>query len=217
MQNLVVREKLNNFFADYPKLKYGRGHVVIPAYSLPAGVYLVKKGHVKQYILNTEGRELVVNIYKKGSFFPMVWAMTETINKYFFEVIDEAEVNRAPKDKMVQFLKREPAVMFDLLERLYTGIDGLLEQTAQNVMGSSKQKVVASLLLMGRRFGEQRGNKIMLKRYFSHKVWGQMSGTSREEVTRILADLRKIKMIDIDHKQLSLVDVNGLEKVLAEV
>jgi CRP-like cAMP-binding protein len=57
----------------------------------------------------------------------------------------------------------------------------------------------------------------MLKRYFSHKVWGQMSGTSREEVTRILADLRKIKMIDIDHKQLSLVDVNGLEKVLAEV
>jgi CRP-like cAMP-binding protein len=135
----TVAEKLTHYFSRTQLLKYPKGHVILPAFSETPGVYFVSSGLVKQYTLTASGQELVVNIYKPGSFFPMISVMTGGVNNYFFESLEKSEVYRAPVTETLDFLESHPDVLMDLTKRLYIGLDGLLQQVTYNAIGSTYQ------------------------------------------------------------------------------
>lgn len=214
MQDPEVYQKLLAFFGQYRSLHYPKGHVVLPAFSSPSGIYLVTKGLVKQYILIPNGQELVVNMYKPGSYFPMIYAMTGEKNNHFFEAVEDIEVYRAPITDTLDFLKREPDVLFDLTRRLYIGMDGLLQQLTLNAIGNTYQKVIATLVMAAKRFGEEQHGSVVIKRRFSHQEIGRISGTGRETVTRTLSQLKKAGLIQIDNKVITILDLKKLEEEL---
>ncbi len=214
MNSPKIRTKLDQFFTQYTRQTFPHGHILIPAFSTPAGAYYLASGHVKQYSLTPDGHELVVNIYKPGTFFPMIWAVTGYANNFFFETLDPVTVFRAPKDETIAFLKSNTDVLYDLLTRLYVGLDGMLVQMTQNALGDTRKKVVASLLMAGKRFGESKGATIHIHNHFTHKEIGLLSGTSRETVTRTLSQLEKENLIAFDHKTIILLSLAKLEQIL---
>lgn len=216
MKDLALQQKVIEFFANYTRQVFGPRHIIVPAFSQPSGVYCVKSGHVKQYSLTPEGNELIVNIYKPGAFFPMIWAVTDRPNNYFFEAMDEVVIYRAPKEEVLRFLQSEPDVLYDLCKRLYIGLDGVLQQMTFNSVSDVRKKVVATLLMLGKRFGTIAENTIIVDMYVTHKEIGLFSGTSRETVTRMLHQLHEEGLIEIKHKQLTLLDVKKLEEVLVQ-
>ncbi len=208
----VVAEKIESFFAKYPQRHYHKGQILIHAHDEPDHVFHLLEGKVKQYDISYRGDEVVLNEFKPPAFFPMSYAMNRTPNVYFFEAETDVELQSAPIDDAVNFLKANADVTYDLLSRVYRGTDGLIGRIAHLMAGSARSRVLYELLIECRRFGEPRGHGMAVS--VSESDIGAHAGLARETVSREIHKLKDEGLISIIKKE---IWVNDLELLAASV
>ena len=98
---------MKNFLPSLSIKHTKKKELLIRADDDPSGIFYLKKGFVREYAITKKGDELVVNMFKPVSFFPMSWAINNTPNMYFFEAVTDLRVWRAPKDKALAFFKNK--------------------------------------------------------------------------------------------------------------
>lgn len=87
-----IKKKLDNFFFSYKSLSFKKRDVLIRGDKEPEGIFYLKKGYVRQYTVSSTGKEKSVNIFKNPSFFPMIWALAEVENNYYYEAMSDVQV-----------------------------------------------------------------------------------------------------------------------------
>ena len=205
-----VQKKLNSFFEKYTQVNGKKGDIFIHAEEAPVGIFYLQKGLVRQYVITPKGEELTVNIFKPPSFFPMMWAINDTANDFYFEAMEDVSLWRAPKNQTLDFLKSDPMVAFDLLSRLYRGIDGLLARLTYLMSASSRAKIIFTLLNMHYRFGKN-------DKHITHKELAAISGTTRETFSRELKKLEHEGIVETHNGVISITSVEKMEDVLARI
>lgn len=210
--NSSVADTVAGFFAQYPKRSYAKGQLLIHAGEAPSAIYYLVSGKIRQYDISYRGDEVVVNIFKEGAFFPMLWAITKAENRYFFAAETTVELRVAPKEDVLAFMRANPDVMYDLLTRLYIGIDGLLGRMAHLMAGSAKSRVMYELIVECRRFGKAQADGTCLVRLTEADLAGR-AGLSRETVSRELQKIAHDGLVTLQRGGL-LVQVVALEEKL---
>lgn len=199
-----VQNKLEKFFSKYKFIKYKKGEIILRAEDPPSGIFLLKEGIVRQYAISPKGDYLTLNIYRPVSFFPVAFFINNSQNNYYFEAMTPAFLWRAPGEEFLKFIKKEPAVMFDLLKRIYTGLEGLFSRMENLMVGDVKSRLLVELLIYARRFGikANKGTAINLK--LTQKDLAAQVGIARETVGRIMKDLKNEKLISLRGRKLIL-------------
>lgn len=211
--NTVVGKKIESFFAKHKHNFYKKGEVFIRASYDPTGVFYLQSGYVKQYIISKKGDEIIVNIFKPPSFFPMSWAINNTSNSYFFEATTPIDVWRAPREEVVTFIKNNPDVLYDLTSRVYTGTDALLTRMVYLMSGSAYLRLIAELIISAKRFGKKGAhNSYTIK--ISEKDIGCESGMTRETVSREIKILKNKNLVTLKKNILIIHDFGDLENEL---
>jgi len=213
MDNLIAK-KLEAFFTQFRHQQYKKGEILIRADDNPSGVFYLKKGYVKEYAISKKGDELVVNVFKPISFFPMTWAINDTSNTYYFEAMTAVDVWRAPREKTIEFLKSEPEVLYNLTSRIYKGLDGVLTRMTYLMAGNAYARVVTELIIQAKRFGEKNG--ILVKLVFSETDLAAQSGMTRETVSREVKILKEKGLVEFNKRILVIKDLRKLENELLE-
>lgn len=205
-----VAIKIDDFFGQYRTRKYSKGQVLILNEDEAQYVYQLVSGSVKQYDVTYRGDELILNIYKAPSFFPMSLALNKTPNPYIYEAATDIEVRQAPADEAVQFLKDNPNVTFDLLKRVYRGIDGLLGRVAQLMSGSVKSRLMYEIVIECSRFGECDKNGNCTIR-LNESDLASRAGLSRETVSREIHKLSEEKLLKLANGKIIIFDFEGFQ------
>lgn len=205
----AVAKKLNEFFGTYKIREYNKREIIIKPYDPPKGVYFLKSGLVKMYTISKKGEELILNIFKPNSFFPASWVVNESENLYFFETVNKVKLTIAPKDKTYIFLKDNPDIVFDLLQRLYKGLDGILTRMSYLMSGDAYSRLIAELIIEAKRFGTKPKNKqITLK--MSERNLSEETGLTRETISREIKKLKAKKLIKLKGKKIVIENVDNL-------
>ncbi len=205
-----VRTKVENYFDGGKKLFFKRGEMIIRAEEQPLGVMYLKSGIVKVYTISSKGEEVVVNIFKPGSFFPMSWALNDRKNNFFYEALTEVEIHRCLRDETVTFVEKNPDVLLDLLKRVYSGLDGVLERMSYVMGEDAYERLISEILISVKRFGEKVGeDKYLL--HFSEKDLAAQTGLTRETVSREIKKLKTKNLITINKDQTMTVVLRGLQ------
>lgn len=209
-----IAQKVDSFFRQFKHQLFKKGEVLIRADDEPSGIFYLQGGHVKKYAISEKGDEVVVNIFKPISFFPMSWAINNTHNTYFYEAITIVEVWRAPKEDSIEFLKQNSDVLYNLLSRVYKGTDGLETRMTYLMLGSAYDRLISELLISARRFGDkvESGRSIRIK--ISEKDLATQSGMTRETVSRELKILKEKKFLTFNKGELIILDLEELEQQL---
>lgn len=211
--DILVNQKVENFFSQFKHQSYKKGEILIRAEEDPSGIFFIQKGTVKQYTISQKGEELVVNIYKPLTFLPMSWAINQTPNKYYFESLEELEVIKAPKEDVVNFLKQNTDVTFDLLSRVYRGLDGVLTKLVALMDGEAHGRLVNELVILAKRFG-QGTNFQNIEINSSEKDLANQTGMARETVSREIKILKDKGLVEFNKNQLIIKDLLKLEQEL---
>lgn len=198
-----IAEKLETFFTKHRHQIFRKGEILVRADDDPAGVFYLKEGIVKEYAISKKGDELIINVFKPIAFFPMSWAINNTPNQYFYEAITELNVWRAPKDRVIEFIKTNPDVLYDLTSRVFKGIDGMLTRMTYLMSGNAYARLVAELIIHAKRFGI--ANRI------SEKDLAASSGMTRETVSREMKILKDKGLITFNKNILLIKDLKKLE------
>ncbi len=210
-----VATKIEKFFAGYRSRKYEKGQILILSGDPADFVYHLKSGRVKQYDVTYRGEEVVLNIFKPPAFFPMALAINKTPNNYIYEAETDIEIQQAPADEVVRFIKDNPDVTFDLLSRVYRGVDGLLSRMVYLMASSANKRLILELLIEAKRFGEtlpNGGTKISI----SEKDLGTHAGLSRETVSREISKLKNDGLIERNKNGIVIANLINLEAKLGK-
>ncbi|MBI2034291.1 MAG: Crp/Fnr family transcriptional regulator [Candidatus Levybacteria bacterium] len=213
MKTKSVYEKIDAFFTKHKYQTYKKGEILVRADDDPAGIFYLKDGIVKEYAISEKGEELVVNLFKPPSFFPMSWAINDTPNTFYFEAVTVANLFRAPKEDVIVFLKSNPDVLFDLLARVYRGTDGILTRLIYLMSGGSKGKLITEILIHAKRFGKTKKNGVVIVA-ISQKDLASQIGVSRETVNRELKILREKGVVRFNRGLLTITDLDVLKNEL---
>ena len=197
----------------YKKVSYRKGEYVIQAEEEPAGIFYLKKGFVKMNSIFENGSELTLNIFKPGSFFPMTWALGETNNTYFYQAMIDTQVLKAPKEKVLEFVKNNTDIFYDLVKRILVGFDGLLHNTQHLLYGNSESRVASAILIGAKRFGKvYKNGNVEIKLPLTHQDIAGLAGITRETTTLALKKLRKKGIITQQVRKFIVKDMDELEK-----
>ncbi|MBI3380113.1 Crp/Fnr family transcriptional regulator [Candidatus Gottesmanbacteria bacterium] len=140
----------------------------------------------------------------------MMWVLNDTPNNYYFEAAAASTVFIAPKEKVVAFVKNEPEVLYDLTQRLYKGIDGLLKRMEYLMSGDAFRKLVIILLISKQRFSfSDKKSTISIK--LTHKDLASQAGISRETVSREMKKLEKKGVISYYKNYITIRNLEKLE------
>ena len=206
-------DQLVGFFKQYKSLNYKKGEMIIHAYDQPGGIYYLDTGYVKMNSILANGEELNLNIFKPGSYFPMVWAIAEVENVYSYQTMTEVVIYKAPKAELLAFLKDTPEILYDLTRRILLGMDGLLTNIQYMLFGNAYSRIASALLLCAKRFGEKKQNgTLSIELRLTHQDLANIAGLTRETTTLAVAKLTEKKIIKQEQGLFIIYDIEKLSQ-----
>lgn len=210
-----IADKVKAFFEKYPKRTYPKDQIIVFGGESPDKVYYVVSGKISQYDISYRGDEIVINVFKPPAFFPMTWAINKSPNVYFYKAEEDTVVYTAPPNEVVLFLKENPDAMFDLLSRLYRGVDGLLGRMVHLMSSSARSRLIYEIITECRRFGKKVApNSYSITLHESDLA--ARSGLARETISREMKHLKTQGLISFKDRLIIVHDFKVLKQKISE-
>jgi len=193
----MIESKIKSFFKKYPSVIYEKHDVIIFAGEKLGSAYFIESGIVNMYDISDRGNRSILNTYKPGAFFPMSNIINDVEPIYFFEANEKTIIRKAPALDVVDFLKNNNDILYDLLSRTYKGTDGLLSKLSELMQGDITSRVLNELVICAARFGsvdDELG--YVLNQKMTEIDLSERTGLARETVSRSVKKLKEEKKID---------------------
>lgn len=200
-----VADKLRDFFADYKKQNFKKGQVIIDPSMPTSGLYFLESGRVQQTAISNKGDDLAINELHDPALFPMGWLLNSTPIAHYYISKSPVVVRCAPAALALAFIRQNPDVVYDLLQRIYKGLDGYFLRMESLLAGTARVRLVAQILIHFKRFKQARITEAEL---------ASQSGITRETVSRLLSNLKNQHLVILEKGILSVPDLEKLEAVI---
>ncbi len=199
--------------ATYPK-----GAILFVEGQEPRGVFILCNGRVKLSASSAEGKALILRIAEAGE----VVGLPGTISGKAYEVTAEAlepiQANFVARDAFLKFLRENGEVALRVAEIL----SDIYHATYQEVRylglsGSAAGKLARFLLDRVEGVSAKHGESTAPARAvltLTHEEIAEMIGASRETVTRVFADFKKKKFVEVHGSTLIIRDQASLQKIV---
>ncbi len=212
MSETAFFEKLDSFFKHAKLFTYKKRALILHPNDTPSSVFYIKSGYLRVYRISEDGEELTLTILKPKDFFPLTYGISNPINYYYLEAITPLELWRLPHEQFLHFIKNNPDVLYELTTRILIRFDGVLTRMEYLVFSNAFIKVVTTLLICAKRFGEKVGNDIIVKVPLTHRDIATLVGITRETTSLEMKKLEKLGFLGRVGRLFVLKDVKKLEE-----
>jgi CRP/FNR family transcriptional regulator, cyclic AMP receptor protein len=176
--------------------KYDRGELVFSQGAAADAVFCILCGEIKLTAVSPQGKEAVIAILPKGSFFGIDCVAGRRLRTATATAVQPCKVLRLPKAQMLSLVHNQPEfaeIFIDYLLLRYLR----LEEDLLDQLFNSSEKRLARLLLLLAHFGEESEPLPAVK--ISHETLAEMIGTTRSRVTFFLNRFRRQGFIQYDN------------------
>lgn len=207
MEDLIEMEQLT-LITTFPKNTF----IQTPE-TFSEGLYFVKKGKLRLYKVNAQGKQFTSDILNEGNVFGEMDIISFGTRENYIETIEESHICLMNKERFENFLIQRPRFMMTLLKVLSNQIIGMSRLTQNLALGKLHDKVLYALMKLSDQFGLT-GNNEYYKIDFplSHQEIANLVGATREAVTMVLQELVKEEVIQTGFKTIYIHRKKLLER-----
>ena len=174
--------------------EYRNKQVVFSQGDAADAVFYIQSGKVKLTVVSTRGKEAVIGVLDRESFFGEGCLAGQPLRMATASVIQPSNILRVDRATMVRLLHKEPefAEMFTayLLSRNVRIEEDLVDQ-----LFNSAEKRLARILLLLAHFGKESKPEPLVPQV-SQETLAAMVGTTRSRVSHFMNRFRKMGFID---------------------
>ena len=204
--------QIKSFFNDYKDHHYKKGQVILRSEDVPQGVYYLKKGSIRVFIVTEDGLELTINLLHPSSFFPMSWAILNTPNNYFFEAMTDVETSRAPLQDFLDFIHKDVKSISEINKIILYSLNRALLRLQYMVLGNARERVANVLLMLGGRMGTKKKNGKAVAFPITQQQIANLAALTRESVGYELKQLAKEKLISRKYRNCTINNTKLLQE-----
>lgn len=194
---------------------YPKGAVLFAEGEPARGVFIICSGRVKLLTRSLEGRTMILRIAEAGE----VLGLSSTVGDRTYEVsgetLEPCQINSVRRDDFLRFITRHVDACMHSAQSLAASYNAAQREVRTLGLSSTTAERLARLLLDWSEHAETPKGEIRFQVLLTHEEIAEMIGTTRETVTRSLADLRKKKILEIRGSTYILNDRPALEAMVS--
>ena len=168
---------------------YNKDNVIILAEEEGDALFVIRKGQVKVSIVSEDGREVILSLLREGDVVGELSILDGKPRSANVVATEESELIMLRRSDFLQLLIKVPRIAVTLLEELASR----LRKTDRKIEGLAlldvTSRISETLLGLASESGVETDDGIILKDRPTHQQLANMSGTTRETVSRVLKRL----------------------------
>lgn len=178
----------------------------------PAGpVHLVVSGRVKILLSNDEGREVIVSLLGPGGIFGLTSALDGEGQPGTAMTIERSTIARFNGDAFLRWTAGSAGAQTALVRELTRRIRELHARIGAHVLMSARDRLLDTLLeIAGTEGAAEPGNECVTFTRPTHRELANRIGSSREVVSRLLAELRDSDVLETEDGRVLRVPLSAL-------
>jgi CRP/FNR family cyclic AMP-dependent transcriptional regulator len=193
---------------------YPKGATLFVEGQAGRGIFILCTGRVKLSISSLDRRTLIVRLSEPGEVLGLPATVTETPYELTAEVVEPTQANFVSKEDFLNFLREYGDVAVRVAQQLgQTYHRAVAEMRTIGLSRSAEEKLARFILDLTAGHKSEKG-AVKTKFTLMHEEIAQMIGTSRETVTRVLADFKKKNLLMVKGSTLTLLDRAALRKLV---
>lgn len=160
-------------------------------------LYFVKKGKVRLYRLNEQGKQYTMDILSEGNIFGELGHVSLGTRGLFIETLEESEICMMDKERFERYLLQRPQFMLNMIQAISERLSHMSSLAQHLALGKLHDKIIHVLVELCQRVGvqDEAGEYKRIKMQLSHQEIAHLVGASREAVSVALKELAETGII----------------------
>ena len=169
-------------------------HTIFAQGDAADAVFYLQSGKVKLTVVSKQGKEAVVAVLERGSFFGESCLVAQTVRVATATALEDSSIVRIDKDAMLRVLHEETSFAELFINYLLTHTLRVEADLVDHLFNSSEMRLARLLLLMAN-FGKEGKPETVIAK-ISQETLAEMIGTTRSRVSFFMNRFRKLGFID---------------------
>ena len=205
----LVDEQIQWLAAIVEKRKYSRGKVIFTEGEEATGLYVLHTGRVKIYKLSSEGKEQILHIFGPGEPFGEVAVFAGGQFPAYAETLEVSETLFFPRKKIVELLTKDPSMAMNMLAMLSKRLKYFTQLVENLSLKEVPQRLAAYLLVLA----TMKDKRDTVELDIAKGQLASLLGTIPETLSRILNKMTIQGYIEVEGRQIKLLDRQSLENI----
>jgi len=198
---------------ELTRMEFVKNEFLFKENSFSKGIYIVRKGKIKIFQTNSDGKQSIVYIYKKGDFFGYRPILADEPNPVSAVAIDNVVVSFISKELFLSTLSKSSTLAKKLLINLTKEFSVWINKMTIFSQYAVKERVAMSLLILNKVY-EREGIK---SKYTIIKLnrddFAGFVGTAKETLVRMLRYYKDEKIIETKGTSIIILKPKLLEQI----
>lgn len=209
--HLLLRETHASNIRELNSL-HRRGSVLFAQGEPAHGVYILRTGRAAVSISSSEGRIVILRIAQPGDLLGVNSVLQNATYDTTVKTLEPCRVDFIPRREFIELVGNNTGAVA-VMKLLSRELAELTDRASSLLLPQKARARLAQVLLQCSK--EPGGNNCrarVIDKVLTHEQIAQMIGSSRETVTRLLADLARRQIIGTTSDSIVIRDLAGLEE-----
>ena len=210
--NVLSEGEYASLFSHQSNLQYGKGEVVFREGTVPSGIFIIRKGKIKKYKTDRDGREQIVYVAGEGELIGYHAVLSEERYPDSAATLEQSLLSFIPKEDFLDILQRSPDFSHRLLKALsheFTVFTNSLSVFAQR---TAHERLAITLIVLREKFKEGLSKDEEPILNISRADLANMVGLATDNVIRLLKEFKSEGIIETNGRKIRVINISLLVK-----
>jgi len=203
------KEETKGLISKLIRKEYEKDEFLFRQNSYPKGIYLVKRGKIKIFQTNLDGKQTIVTIYKKGDYFGHRPLLAGEVQPVSAVSLTSAVVSFLPREEFFSQLSSSPEFSKSLLVNLSQEFSIWVNKSSAFSQFSVKTRTALSLLILANIYQRDTSDKSIVIN-LGRDDFAAFVGTAKETLVRMLRQFKDEKIISSFGSKITLLRPKAL-------
>lgn len=175
------------------------------------GIYLIVSGRAKVYKIGPEGKQYILRLANPHEVLGLESIFTP--DPYFsstVEMVEDGSAQLIEKEVIFNLLAKDHRIAVTMMSLLATQLISGDDERVDLAQRAVRERMARLLITLSHSYGVKTKDRTRLALKLSREDIAEMIGTAAESATRLLSEFREEKIIEIDGKDIVVLDETRL-------
>ena len=206
-------EDLELLMANSTEQIYHKGEIIFRENAFPTGIFFVKQGMVKKYKTDIYGKEQIIYVANKGELIGYHALLAEDRYPDSASPLENSRIVFIPREDFLNTLQRSDVLNKRLLKILSHEFAVLINSISVFTQKTVRERLALQLIILSEKYKNVAAPDMPVEINMSRSDLASLVGTARENVVRLLSELKQQDIISIRGRKIILYDKTQLLRI----
>jgi CRP-like cAMP-binding protein len=202
-------QELETISSNSRETAFRKGDILVHAGSMTSNIIYLKSGLVKEYVINSSGREQILQIVKKHTYLGLQSLFGDRVNHYSYAALTAVKVCYIDVTVFNRLVRENGDFAYEILVSVsrdsLNNFNRFMNRSQKKIYG----RVADAILYFSRIIFEQDSFDLP----FTRQEFADLIGVSRESATRALSKFEQEGLLFIRGRQVKVVNLPMLDQI----